>query len=107
MKSLEVLMETIQNRKENPVEGSYTSYLFSKGEQKILKKIAEESGEVLIASLAQSNEDVVLETCDLIYHLMVLLAQKGISLDEIDAELSKRAEKQRNFKGERKPVENL
>ena len=106
MKHIETLMETVQDRMENPREGSYTSYLFAKGEQKILKKVVEECGEVVIASLAQTRQDLVNESADLLYHLVVLWAQKGVSLDEINAELEKRAEKQGNLKPERKPVEN-
>ena len=107
MKEIEVLYNTIQERKENPHEGSYTTYLFEKGLDKILKKIGEESTEVIIASLKDKKEDVVLEVGDVLYHLMVLLVEKGISLKEIEDELYKRSLKTKNLKAERKEIENL
>ena len=107
MKELEVLYNTIQERKENPQEGSYTTYLFEKGLEKILKKFCEESTEVIIASLKDKKEDVVLEVGDVLYHLMVLLVEKGISLKEIEDELYKRSLKTKNLKAEIKEIENL
>ena len=106
MKHIETLMETVLSRKAEPREGSYTSYLFEKGEQKILKKVGEESTEVIIASLAGTKEELIGESADLLYHLVVLWAEKGVTTDEVNAELEKRAEKQGNLKPERKPVEN-
>lgn len=107
MKELEVLYETILSRKEQGEEGTYTSYLFQKGLDKILKKVGEECTEVVIASLSQTKEDQINEIGDLLYHLMVLMVEKGITLEEVNAELEKRSEKTHNLKAERKPIENL
>lgn len=107
MKELDVLYETILDRKENGEEGSYTSYLFNKGLDKILKKVGEECTEVVIASLSQSKEEQIGEIGDLLYHLMVLMVEKGITLDDVNAELEKRSQKTHNLKAERKPIEHL
>lgn len=107
MKEIEVLYNTIQDRKNNPQEGSYTTYLFNKGLDKILKKFGEESTEVIIASLKDNKDDVILEVGDVLYHLIVLLVEQGISLEEIEKELYKRSLTTNNLKAERKPVENL
>lgn len=107
MKELDVLYETIKERKEHGEAGSYTSYLFDKGLEKILKKVGEECTEVVIASLTQTKEDQVNEIGDLLYHLMVLMVEKGISLDDVNAELEKRSQKTHNLKAERKPIEHL
>lgn len=82
--------QVIQARKQQPAEGSYTNYLFSKGLTKITKKVGEEAAEVIIAALAQSKQELVGETCDLFYHTMVLLEQAGVEPKEIYAELKKR-----------------
>lgn len=87
---LNILYNVIEDRKNNPKEGSYTSYLFNKGLDKILKKVGEESTEVIIASKNQSKEETIYETADLLYHLLVLLVEKGISLDEVWKELENR-----------------
>ena len=107
MKEIDVLYNTIKDRKNNPQEGSYTTYLFEKGIEKILKKFGEESTEVIIASLKDNKDDVILEVGDVLYHLIVLLVEKGISLEDIENELYKRSLKTNNLKAERKPVENL
>lgn len=107
MKELEVLYQTALERKANPQPGSYTSYLFDKGTQKILKKLSEECSEVVIATLAQNKEDKVAEMADLLYHLVVLMADQDISIDDVNAELEKRSAKTGNLKAERKPIENL
>lgn len=107
MKELDVLYETILDRKANGEEGSYTSYLFNKGLDKILKKVGEECTEVIIASLSQSKEEQIGEIGDLLYHLMVLMVEKGITLDDVNAELEKRSQKTHNLKAERKPIEHL
>lgn len=107
MQELEVLYETILDRKSNKEEGSYTSYLFDKGLEKILKKVGEESTEVVIASLTQTKEDQINEIGDLLYHLMVLMVEKGITLEEVNAELAKRSNKTHNLKAERKPIDQL
>lgn len=90
---LEELYATIQERKTNPVEGSYTNYLFSKGTDKILKKVGEESAEVIIASKNQNKEEMTLEISDLIYHLMVLMVNENVTLEMIFDELNKRRKK--------------
>ena len=87
---LEQLYKIIDDRKVNPVEGSYTKYLFDKGIDKILKKIGEESAEVIIAAKNPDKEAIVYETSDLIYHLFVLLREKGIPLEDIYKELRSR-----------------
>ena len=87
---LEQLYKIIDDRKINPVEGSYTKYLFDKGIDKILKKIGEESAEVIIAAKNPDKEAIVYETSDLIYHLFVLLREKGIPLEDIYKELRSR-----------------
>ena len=84
------LYQVVVNRKENPKEGSYTTYLFEKGLDKILKKVGEESAEVIIASKNRSKEEVSYEVSDLFYHIIVLLVEQGVSLEEIYAELRKR-----------------
>lgn len=89
-KILDELYSVISDRKANPKEGSYTNYLFDKGVDKILKKVGEESAEVIIAAKNQSKEETVYEAADLIYHLMVLLVDMGISMDDIYGELQKR-----------------
>lgn len=96
--TLENLYEIIEERKSRSVEGSYTCYLFEKGLDKILKKCAEECGEVLIAAKNDSEADLTEEICDLTYHLLVLLVQKGIPLSDIKVKLEERAQKQRNLK---------
>ena len=78
-----------------------------KGIEKILKKVGEESTEVVIASLNSSKEEQVGEICDLTYHVLVLMAELGITLEDIAKELEKRREKSNNFKGERRPIEKL
>ena len=88
--SLEGLMELIKGRKTEKKEGSYTTYLFEKGLDKILKKVGEESTEVIIAAKAEDKRDTIYEIADLTYHVMVLMTQMGISLDDIHAELASR-----------------
>ena len=88
--SFESLMKLIEGRKTNPQEGSYTSYLFSKGLDKILKKVGEESTEVIIAAKAQDRKETIYEISDLAYHVMVLMIQQGISIDDIYEELKSR-----------------
>lgn len=88
--SYEGLMELIKGRKTDVKEGSYTSYLFEKGIDKILKKVGEESTEVIIAAKAGDRKETVYEVADLAYHVMVMMAEMGIGLDEISQELAKR-----------------
>lgn len=87
---LKELYEVVEDRKLHPKEGSYTNYLFEKGLDKILKKVGEEAAEVIIASKNRSKDEVVYEVSDLIYHLMVLLVEQGVTLDDIYSELKKR-----------------
>jgi phosphoribosyl-ATP pyrophosphohydrolase len=92
------LERVIQSRKTEPPEGSYTAYLFDKGLDKILKKVAEECGETIIAAKNNVSTEVVGEVADLLYHLMVMLAQLGIPFADLEEELSQRALKIGNLK---------
>ena len=104
--SYEGLYHLIEGRKTNPKEGSYTTYLFEKGLDKILKKVGEECTEVIIAAMKEdSHDEVVNEIGDLIYHLFVMMAEKGITLDEVNEELGRRALKTGNLKPERRKIE--
>ena len=96
--TIEELSQVIENRRKNPQEGSYTCYLFEKGLDKILKKCGEECSEVIIAAKNGNNAETVLEISDLLYHLMVLMAQQGITLGDVTAELDRRSEKTGNLK---------
>ena len=86
----EGLYELIEGRKTEKKEGSYTSYLFEKGLDKILKKVGEESTEVIIAAKEEDKAETVYEIADLYYHIMVLMVQAGIKPDDVIAELAKR-----------------
>lgn len=88
--SLEGLIELLKGRKETLPEGSYTTYLFQKGIDKILKKVGEESTEVIIAAKADDKKETVYEIADLCYHVMVLMVEMGISLEDIHRELASR-----------------
>lgn len=88
--SMEGLMELLEGRKTEKKEGSYTTYLFEKGLDKILKKIGEESTEVIIAAKAEDKKETVYEIADLAYHVMVLMVQAGISLEDVKKELAGR-----------------
>lgn len=88
--SLSSLMKLIEGRKTQKKEGSYTTYLFEKGIDKILKKVGEESTEVIIAAKADDKKETIYEIADLTYHVMVLMIQMGISLDDIYSELKRR-----------------
>lgn len=90
--------ETILKRKDAQQEGSYTCYLFEKGLDKILKKVGEESTEMVIAAKNGVKEETVGEICDLIYHTLVMMVNEGITCDDVDEELRKRAEKAGNLK---------
>ena len=87
---LGMLMKLIEGRKTNPQEGSYTTYLFDKGLDKILKKVGEECTEVIIAGKAEDKAETIYEISDLVYHVMVLMIEAGISLEDIRAELASR-----------------
>ena len=84
------LFETVKERKAFPKEGSYTQYLFDKGIDKILKKVGEETSEVIIAAKNNSKEELIYETADLVYHMTVLLVNQGIDVKDITDELKKR-----------------
>jgi phosphoribosyl-ATP pyrophosphohydrolase len=87
------LYATIIDRKRNPKPGSYTNSLFTAGEDEIVKKVGEEAIEVIIAVKGQPDQRVVEETADLLYHLWVLLAWRGVTPDQVKAELEKRHRK--------------
>ena len=87
---LNTLYELLEGRKKELPEGSYTTYLFEKGLDKILKKVGEECTEVIIAAKDQDKKETIYEIADLIYHVMVLMVEAGISIDEIKAELESR-----------------
>lgn len=88
--SLESLMELIKGRKTDKKEGSYTTYLFEKGIDKILKKVGEECTEVIIAGKADDKKETIYEIADLTYHVMVMMIEMGISLEDIHNELASR-----------------
>lgn len=89
--SIYKLYELIRERKINMTEGSYTTYLFNSGIDKILKKIGEESSEVIIGAKNGSKEEIIYELADLLYHSLVLMVEKNITLNDIKDELSKRS----------------
>lgn len=99
--SLSGLMELIAGRKIHPQEGSYTTYLFEKGRDKILKKVGEECTEVLIAGAKNDKEETVYELGDLMYHAMVLMVDMGVSLEDVTRELAKRHVIDKKVKQER------
>lgn len=88
----------IMERKEEKAEGSYTAYLFEQGLDKILKKVGEECTETVIAAKNNNNTETVYEITDLLYHVLVMMAHQGITPEDIEAELAKRAEKRGNLK---------
>lgn len=88
--SLDGLYELLEGRKTEGKEGSYTTYLFSKGKEKILKKVGEECTEVVIGAMKDSREETIYEISDLAYHVMVLMVEMGISLNDIRTELASR-----------------
>ena len=88
--SLDGLYDLLRERKEQLPEGSYTSYLFQKGLDKILKKVGEECTEVIIASKAEDRKETVYEIADLAYHVMVLMVQQGIRPEDVQKELASR-----------------
>ncbi len=98
MDTLQGLYDIILERKANPQEGSYTCYLFEKGLDKILKKCGEECSETIIAAKNNDNKETANEICDLLYHLLVLMAEQGITLSEVEAILEERRAKIGNLK---------
>jgi len=91
--TIEKLMRVIRQRKATMPEGSYTAYLFSKGVDKILKKIGEESAETIIAAKNRSRSELIVESADLLYHLLVLFVNEGLDMQEVLDELDKRSRK--------------
>lgn len=87
---LQRLYSQIIERRDNPKEGSYTNYLFDKGLDKILKKVGEETSEVIIGAKNKNKDELVYEMCDLVYHAMVLMVSEGVSMDDLKKELTKR-----------------
>lgn len=86
--SIDGLMELLEGRKADKPEGSYTTYLFEKGLDKILKKVGEESTEVIIAAKAEDKKETIYEIADLAYHVLVLMVEAGISLEDVRKELA-------------------
>jgi len=95
---LNQLYQVISQRKKEPQEGSYTCYLFDQGVDKILKKIGEETAETIIAAKNDDHEEISNEVCDLLYHLTVLLVEKGIPMEQVDVILAERSAKIGNLK---------
>ena len=92
------LYDLIKARQTNPQEGSYTCYLFEKGIDKILKKVGEESSEVIISAKNGNNAETASEICDLLYHLLVLMAAQEIPLAQVNEILEQRRQKIGNLK---------
>ena len=88
--SIQWLFDVIQERREKPSEGSYTSSLFAEGLPKIAQKVGEEASEVIVAALAQDDQRLIEEVADLTYHTLVLLAARNISPADVQAELERR-----------------
>lgn len=87
---INTLYTLIRDRQTNPVEGSYTNHLFEKGLPKITQKVGEEAVEVIVAAHSQSDERLVEEFADLVYHSLVLLAERGLTPEDVCAELERR-----------------
>ncbi|MGL4761369.1 MAG: phosphoribosyl-ATP diphosphatase [Sarcina sp.] len=106
-KSIENLYLTILERKTNKYENSYTNYLFEKGKDKILKKFGEEAIEVVIAAKNDDKNEQIEEFSDLIYHMLVLMAELDVSTEDISLNIEARNQKMGNLKMERKDIEIL
>jgi phosphoribosyl-ATP pyrophosphohydrolase len=87
------LSHLIQSRKTTPREGSYTASLFASGEDRIIQKVGEEAVEVIIAAKGQDKQRLIEETADLFYHTLVMLTEKGVTLEEVEEELKRRHQK--------------
>ena len=98
MSVLNELYQVVLDRKAHPQEGSYTCYLFEKGLDKILKKVGEECTEVIIVAKNGVAEDTENEICDLLYHLLVLMAEQNIPVENVEAILEQRRQKIGNLK---------
>ncbi len=92
------LYEVAKERKADPQEGSYTCYLFDKGIDKILKKCGEECTEMVIAAKNKDNEELSNEICDLIYHMIVMMVERGVTVEEVERILEERRQKIGNLK---------
>jgi phosphoribosyl-ATP pyrophosphohydrolase/phosphoribosyl-AMP cyclohydrolase len=90
LKVFESVFQVIKDRKVHPKEGSYTNYLFDKGIDKILKKLGEEATEIVIAAKNPNPEEIKYEISDFLYHMMVLMVEKGVTWEEITEELARR-----------------
>ena len=90
MDTLNELYSVILDRKANPTEGSYTNYLLDKGTEKIAKKVGEEAVETAIAAAKQDRQEIIGEIADVIYHILVLMADQNISIEDVEAELKSR-----------------
>lgn len=99
--TLNTLYQLVKGRKETPQEGSYTSYLFEKGIEKILKKVGEESTEVVIGAMKEDRSETVFEISDLVYHVLVLMVEMNIDLSEVRQELANRHVVDKKVKQER------
>ncbi len=98
MDIIEELYKVVLERKQNKQEGSYTCYLFEKGIDKILKKVGEESAETIIAAKNNDNNELKNEICDLLYHILVLMAEQNLSWNEVKEILEERRQKIGNLK---------
>ncbi len=98
MESIKNEYDVILQRRELKEEGSYTAYLFDQGIDKILKKVGEETSEVIIAAKNGNKNEIISETSDLLYHVLVMLAEMKVTPEDIDEELKKRNEKRKNLK---------
>ena len=98
MNSFEQMAAVIRQRREEPMEGSYTCYLFEKGLDKVLKKVGEECAETIIAAKNADKAELVGEINDVFYHMMVMMELCGVSLDDVTKEMDARAEKIGNLK---------
>ena len=92
------LYRTIENRRDNPIENSYTCYLLDKGIDKILKKVGEDCAETIIAAKNGDHVETIYEIADLLYHLTVMMVDQGIPLEEVLSEIADRSKKTQNLK---------
>jgi len=95
---LKDLYQVVQDRKNDPREGSYTGYLFKEGIDKILKKVGEECAETIIAAKNKNRDEIIMESADLIYHLTVMLTESDINISDVLEELDRRSRKIGNLK---------
>ncbi len=102
---IENVMKEVEERKTERVENSYTNYLYDKGVDKIGKKVIEEAGEVVIAAKNNNKQELTNEVSDLLYHTFVMMANQGVSLEDIKQELSNRFAKKGNSKGDRAEIQ--